>query len=152
MTDWGSCVKRMCATPYFLLNRTFWGVPDCMLYVLIESSSPAVTSRSSVRWKSSELMRSAVSCEQQVHLLISLALLLLTTGAYYDGLKLLPTFHVLAMQKLLITSSFSCIVLLLSPHRQQSQLAAASVQLCGARANVPGTLKALKSVSQQSQM
>ena len=62
MTDWGSCVKRMCATPYFLLNSTLLFCPDWVLYVLMESSSPAVTRRSSTRWKSKELMRSAVSC------------------------------------------------------------------------------------------
>lgn len=61
MTDCGSCVKQMWATPYFLLKRTLLEVPDWVLYVLMESSSPAVTRRSSLLWKSRELMRAALS-------------------------------------------------------------------------------------------
>ncbi len=61
MTDCGSWVKRIWATPYFLLKRTLLEVPDWVLYVLMESSSPAVTSRSSLLWKSKELMRAALS-------------------------------------------------------------------------------------------
>ncbi len=57
MTHSRLCVKRMWLTPYFLLKR---GCPLCspalVLYRWMLSSSLAVTSRFSVRWKSSELM------------------------------------------------------------------------------------------------
>ena len=49
-------MKRMCATPYLRLNTVLSTVPDSILYRCTESSSHAVTSRSSCRWKSSELM------------------------------------------------------------------------------------------------
>ena len=63
MTEFRWCVKRMWLTPYFLLNR---GCPTCspalVLYRWMLSSSLAVTSRFSVRWKSSELMVASESC------------------------------------------------------------------------------------------
>ena len=69
MTEFRWCVKRMWLTPYFLLNR---GCPTCspalVLYRWMLSSSLAVTSRFSVRWKSSELMVASESCRwQHVH-------------------------------------------------------------------------------------
>ena len=63
MTEFRWCVNRMWLTPYFLLNR---GCPRCspvlVLYRWMLSSSLAVTSRFSVRWKSSELMVAPESC------------------------------------------------------------------------------------------
>lgn len=63
MTELRWCVNRMWLTPYFLVYR---GCPRCspalVLYRWMLSSSLAVTSRSSVRWKSSELMVASESC------------------------------------------------------------------------------------------
>ena len=66
ITDRGSCVQHMFATPYFLLYTLLVGSPVSVLYVLIESSSPAVTNTSSHRWKSRELTLPALSCDQNV--------------------------------------------------------------------------------------
>lgn len=49
ITDKGSCVQQIFATPYFLLYTLLVGSPVSVLYVLIESSSPAVTRTSSDR-------------------------------------------------------------------------------------------------------
>ncbi len=49
ITDIGSCVQQMFATPYFLLYTLFVGSPVSVLYVLMESSSPAVIRTSSDR-------------------------------------------------------------------------------------------------------
>ena len=58
-------MKRMCATPYLRLNTVLSTVPDSILYRCTESSSHAVTSRSSRRWKSKELMALVFSCSSR---------------------------------------------------------------------------------------
>jgi hypothetical protein len=60
-----ACVMHMLDTPYFLEYNTSDNVPSAVLYICIESSSLPVMRKSSVRWKSIELIFAWLSCMSQ---------------------------------------------------------------------------------------